>query len=358
MKILALDIGAGTQDILLFDEEKNPENCVKIVLPSPSKVFAEKIREATRKHRDLFIKGEIIGGGPLKTPILNHIKSGGRVFMAETSAFTLRNNLEEVESLGIKIVKNEAELEKFEGVTIELREINLDVLNSFLEKFNEKITDVDFVAVGVQDSGVAPPEISNRKFRLQKLEEFLRKKPLLESLAFGEDEVPSFFLRMKSAVESVKKQLPTAKVLVMDTAPAAILGCLKDPVVEEKDSVLVVNMGNAHTLAVLVHEDHVCGMVEHHTRMLKPRKAEWLLENFKSGSLTDDAVYEDGGHGLFYLEEFKQMKNLELITVTGPNRNMLRKTNLKIHFAAPIGDMMMTGPVGLVEAVKRKFIKK
>ena len=63
MKILALDIGAGTEDVLLFDDAKESvENCIKMVLPSPSLVFAANVREATRLHQDLFINGDIIGG--------------------------------------------------------------------------------------------------------------------------------------------------------------------------------------------------------------------------------------------------------------------------------------------------------
>ena len=57
MKILALDIGAGTQDILLYDDEKKSvENCIKIVLPSPSQILAAKVREATQLCQDLYIK--------------------------------------------------------------------------------------------------------------------------------------------------------------------------------------------------------------------------------------------------------------------------------------------------------------
>jgi len=61
MKILAIDIGAGTQDIILFEEEKNIENCVKLVLPSPSSVYAKKVEKASLKSKDIFVKGTIIG---------------------------------------------------------------------------------------------------------------------------------------------------------------------------------------------------------------------------------------------------------------------------------------------------------
>jgi uncharacterized protein (DUF1786 family) len=360
MKILAIDIGLGTQDILLYDDSKNLENCVKIVLPSPTKIFIEKAKEITKKHRNLLVKGEIIGGGPLKNLFLSHIKNGFKVVMTEKAAYTIRNNLEEVEELGIKIVKNEDELEKFDGEVLELKEVDLKVLEDFLLKFNEKIFDVDFVAVAVQDSGVAPKGMENRRFRLQKIREFLSKNPKPESLAFKENEVPPYFLRMKVAVEAVKRQLPNTKILVMDTAPAAILGCLKDPLVEKEGTgeVLAVNAGNAHTMATIVFDrETIGGIAEHHTQMLKPEKAEWLLKGLVTGKITDEDVRNDGGHGVFYLETFKPTKIEKVrIVVTGPNRKILEKIgDIKVSFATPAGDVMMTGTFGLVEAVKRKF---
>ena len=46
MRILAVDMGTGTQDILLFDSENHIENSVKLVLPSATEVAARRIRAA------------------------------------------------------------------------------------------------------------------------------------------------------------------------------------------------------------------------------------------------------------------------------------------------------------------------
>jgi len=51
MKILSIDVGSGTQDIMLYDSEESIENSPKMVLPSPTRIIAERIR----KHKnDLF----------------------------------------------------------------------------------------------------------------------------------------------------------------------------------------------------------------------------------------------------------------------------------------------------------------
>lgn len=355
MKILALDIGAGTEDILLYDDQKGIENCVKMVLPSPSQIFAAKVRESTRLYKDLFIKGDIIGGGAFAFALRNHVEKGLRVLMAENVAYTVRNDLDEVKELGIEIVPNESQPEGFEGETLRIEEVNLEKLKAFLIQFSENLSEVDVVAVAVQDHGVFPKGTSNRRFRIQKMKELLEKNSKAENLAFKEDETPSCYLRMRSAVLASRRQLPEAKVLVMDTSPAAILGCMKDPFVEDVDPILAVNVGNGHTMAAIIARKKIVGIVEHHTRLLNPQKIETLLVDFADGRLSDEEVFEDNGHGVFFLASSPGFPEIEKIVATGPNRNILLKTKLNVHFASPAGDVMMTGPMGLVEATKRKF---
>ena len=356
MKILAIDIGAGTEDVLLFDSQKKSiENCVKLVLPSPSQIFATKVREATRLYKDIFVKGDIIGGGAFSFALREHVEKGLRLIMTEKAAYTIRNDLDEVKQLGIEIVKEENEPKDFRGETLTIEEVNLKQLQMFLAGFGETFSDVDVVAVAVQDHGVFPKGMSNRRFRIRKMRELLKESPKPENLAFSEEEIPPYFLRMRSAAQASKKQLPTAKVLLMDTSPDAILGCLKDQYVEKADPVLAVNVGNGHTMATIVSDGNIVGLMEHHTRLLNPQKIERFLVDFADGKLTDEEVFKDNGHGLFFLAEPLGLSKIERVAATGPNRNILAKTNLSVHFAAPAGDVMMTGPIGLVEATKRKF---
>ena len=45
MKILAIDVGTGTEDILLYDSEKEIENSMKLVIPSPHLTIGQMISE-------------------------------------------------------------------------------------------------------------------------------------------------------------------------------------------------------------------------------------------------------------------------------------------------------------------------
>lgn len=356
MKILALDIGAGTEDIMLFDDDKGSlENCVKMVLPSPSKVFASRLKEVTEAGQDIFLTGDIIGGGALTGAIRSHLQKGHNVFAEERAAFTIRNNLDEVRGLGIEVVPEKHVPKKFEGVVLELEEINLKKMNTFLSGFNESLSEVSFVAVAVQDHGISIQGRSNRQSRIQNMKALLKQEPAPENLAFKEDEVPPIFLRMQSAVDASRRQLPEAKVLLMDTAPAAMLGCLNDPVVEKKDCVITVNIGNGHTMAAIISKGDIQGLMEHHTCLLDPEKLEKLLIKFANGDLDNEDVFEEGGHGSFYLNEPRGFSKVDIIAVTGPNRMLASKTNLACYFAVPGGDIMMTGPIGLVKATKRRY---
>ncbi|MDH7501039.1 MAG: pyruvate formate-lyase activating enzyme, partial [candidate division NC10 bacterium] len=66
-------------------------------------------------------------------------------------------------------------------------------------------------------------------------------------------------------------------------------------------------------------------------------------------------VFQGGGHGMFYLKRPPGLSRLALIAVTGPHREMARKTRLPCHYPAPYGDMMMTGPAGLVMAAAARL---
>jgi uncharacterized protein (DUF1786 family) len=356
VKILAIDIGAGTEDILLFDSQKKSiENCVKLVLPSPTQTLATKVREATRLGKDIFVKGDTVGGGAFTFALKEHVQKGHRLIMTEKTAYTVRNDLDEVKHLGIEIIKEENEPKDFRGETLAIEEVNLKQLQIFLSEFGETLSDIDIVAVAVQDHGIFPKGTSNRKFRIQKMRELLKENPKPENLAFKEEEIPSCFLRMKSAAQASKRQLPKAKVLLMDTSPDALLGCLQDQSVKKIGSVLAVNVGNGHTMAAIISNGEVTGMLEHHTRLLNSQKIERLLVNFANGDLTDEEVFNDNGHGVFFLSKPPRFSRIEKIVATGPNRNILAQTKFPVHFASPAGDVMMTGPLGLVEAAKTKF---
>jgi uncharacterized protein (DUF1786 family) len=337
MKILAIDIGAGTQDILIFDSGKKIENCISFVLPTPSRIFADKLKAL---ESDVYIHGDTIGGGALSQAIARHIQKGFRVVMEEGAAYSIRNDLKEVRSVGIEIGER-PESGRFQELKIQ--EIDVTLLRQFLSNFGEDLS-VDFIAVAVQDHGVAPEGVSDRIFRFGNMEAMLRKDNRPEAFQFSEDDIPDHFLRMKSAVKAVRRD-SISPIVVMDTSFSAILGCVE----EVRDPSLIVNAGNGHTIAALLRKGRVEGLYEHHTHELTPKKLEEDLRLFCRGELSREKIVEENGHGVVTLRPFFE----ELpVLVTGPNRDLFRGTSLNFVFATPGGNTMMTGPMGLIRATK------
>jgi len=340
MKILAIDIGAGTQDILLFDSEKRIENCISLVLPTPSKVLADRLKTI---EGPIFIHGDTIGGGSLTRAILRHLEKGHRVVMAESAAYSVRNDLDEVRSMGIEIGEKPRPGDFKE---LETREVDLPLLKEFLTRFGVSLG-VDVIAVAVQDHGVAPKEMSDRTFRFEKIEMMLRKDNHPESFHFLENEIPEYYLRMRSAARAGRRST-SAPVIVMDTAFSAILGCVD----EVPGPLLIVNAGNGHTIAAVVEDRKIDGLYEHHTHELTPERLENDLKRFVRGELSSREVFDANGHGVITLRPY----NGEVpVIVTGPNRDLFRDTGLKFVYAAPGGNTMMTGPLGLVKAARFRF---
>jgi len=130
-----------------------------------------------------------------------HLEKGYRVVMEASAAHSIRNDLEEVRSMGIEVAEKPVH-GGFEELKIQ--EVDLPLVKGFLSHFGEEV-EVDTIAVSVQDHGVSPAGVSDRLFRFEKMEAMLRKDNRPESFHFSEDSVPSCYLRMQSAVRAVRR---------------------------------------------------------------------------------------------------------------------------------------------------------
>jgi uncharacterized protein (DUF1786 family) len=148
-------------------------------------------------------------------------------------------------------------------------------------------------------------------------------------------------------------------LIVMDTAPAAVLGAGFDPAVAARKQKIICNIGNFHTLAFRLGEKGIEGVFEHHTGEIDLAKLEMLLRKLADGSLKHQDVFDDMGHGaLMYSDEAFEFGQDDFdVVVTGPRRNMFNRRSLietqkSLHsyFATPFGDMMIAGCFGLLAA--------
>ncbi|SFM44459.1 DUF1786 domain-containing protein [Methanolobus profundi] len=345
MRTLAIDVGTGTQDILLYDTEKEVENSLVMVMPSPTVIIAGKVKKATQEGKDIFLKGDVMGGGPSVRAIRSHIDRGYKVYATRNAALTIKDDLERVRSMGIEIVDEDQAPAEVEEII--MQDIDQDAIGRALMNFGVEMP--DSIAVAVQDHGNSP-DISNRIYRFRIFERLIDQGGDLSLFAYKRDEIPEEFTRMGS----VARNLDIGDIIVMDTGPAAIFGALLDP--EAKQPAIVVNIGNGHTLAAIVNDNKVVALFEHHTSALDGKKLQGYIAAFASGELGFEEVFDDGGHGC-YIKETPGKDAIRSIMITGPRRNILQNMEEeerdreiwgKLHFAAPYGNMMLSGCYGLL----------
>src|SRR5205807_2129230 len=203
LRILTVDVGTGTQDILLFESGKTIENCFKMVMPSPTVIIAERIKRATERGQPILLTGVTMGGGPCHWAARDHALAGYKVAVTPEAGRTFDDDLKMVEKMGFEIVAEE------------------DAMG--------RITNSDVVHIELQDFDARAIAKSAEHYK---------------ELSGSAADIP---------------------LLLMDTGSAAVLGALEDPLVREQRNSLLCNIGNFHTLAFHIVHGRIQGIFEHHT---------------------------------------------------------------------------------------------
>ncbi|CAG0931943.1 hypothetical protein TFLX_02368 [Thermoflexales bacterium] len=352
MKILCVDVGTGTQDILLYDSDKEIENCLKLVMPSPTLRVAQRVKAATRDGEGLILTGVMMGGGPSHWAVLDHVRAGHKVYATPEAARTFDDELDKVERMGIRVVSDEEarQLDEEEERTIVLRDFDYAAIQLAFAAFGVELVP-DGLALAVFDHGNAPAGYSDRQFRFDYLEQRLRAENRLSAFAHRRGDVPDHLTRLK-AVEASAAHFE-GEVLLMDTAPAAVLGALLDPMVGGQPQAIVCNVGNFHTLAFRLGPGGIEGVFEHHTGEITRDQLDGFIAKMMSGSLEHREVFETMGHGALMFDRAEMTDRF--VAVVGPRRSLMQASRHRPYFAVPLGDMMIAGCFGLLRAYADRF---
>ena len=367
-RVLAVDVGLGTADILLALPGEPLENAVRLVVPARTQVVAREIGGATVAGNTVVFHGPVMGGGASGSAMKRHLAAGHRFVAGESAALTFADDLERVRARGVEIV-SDAEATALaetggDGRTVAVRSGDLDPagLREALGRLGVEPC-FDAVCIAVQDHGLSPHG-SNRVFRFALWERAVAERRPLASLFFPHAAIPHELTRLRAAAD-LAAELTDGPVLAADTGPAALYGALPDGV----DDAVLTNVGNGHTVCAVARDGRLAGVFEHHTTRLDGPGLERRLRRFLAGELTSAMVREDGGHGAVLAPQAHDGAALPTdanalragdgmpsapILVTGPRREMLRGTRLHVEFAAPHGDMMLTGCYGLLRAARER----
>jgi uncharacterized protein (DUF1786 family) len=352
MEILAVDIGTGTQDILVFNTDLDPENSYKLVVPSPTMIFQRQVQRATRLRKPVLLTGVLMGGGPLTWAVEAHIAAGLAVYATPSAARTFDDDLEAVQrEMGVTLVgEDEAQALRGDVMRLELADLDLDTIAAAFGHLGYSLAP-DLIAVAVFDHGDAPVGYSDRQFRFDYLDERIRACGRLSAFAYRADEIPNTMTRLQ-AVAGAARRLGMP-MMVMDTAPAAILGATLDVAVAERAQVLVANIGNFHTLVFRLGPTGIEGVFEHHTGEVTRDRLDDLVAALAAGTLTHQDVFDDRGHGAAVLasDPMQLRDDSWNLAVTGPRRSLIGDSRHRAYYAVPYGDMMMAGCFGMLRAL-------
>ncbi len=359
MRILTVDVGTGTQDIYLYNSRLDMENNFKLVVPSPTMIVRQQIKQATGQKTSILLTGVTMGGGPCAWAAEEHLRAGFSVFATPDAARTFNDDLEAVREKGIIVVsEDEACALPDTVVRLSLRDFDFIAIAGAFQQFGVSLDGLEAITVGVFDHGNAPPGISDRIFRFDYLDGRIRELNRLSAFAYRAEDIPERMTRLQCVADSARQV--DCPLVVMDTAPAAVLGASLDPSVANQERVMIANIGNFHTLAFRLGSRGIEGLFEHHTGFLNRGKLESLLRSLADGSIQGEDVYHDQGHGALMYDPSPlafEAHGFDVV-VTGPRRSLFppdystnHPPHLRPYYPAPFGDMMITGCFGILRAV-------
>ena len=347
-KLLVLDIGAGTMDVLFYDTESGLH--YKAVAKSPVLHLAERVKELPG---DLLVTGTEMGGGALSQVLIQRAQEY-QVLITASSAATIHHDMGKVQSRGIVIIE-QAEAERLSRdpkySVMTLGDVDPERLKHIVKGLGIPFS-FDVIGICAQDHGIPPEGTSHIDYRHTIFKAGLDKNPFPHALLYQYNEVPATFNRLTSIAKSAAL-LPTEEVYVMDSGMAAILGATMDHQASLREKVLILDVATSHTVGAALVGGEIAGFFEYHTKDISPQRLESLLVSLGNGALEHTQILKEGGHGAYIRKAFG-FQATEIIVATGPKRRFLENSGLPIHFGAPLGDNMMTGTVGVLEAIRRR----
>lgn len=328
--VLALDIGALTQKVLLARPGWTPESWPRLLLPTPERYVTQRVRELTMLKRGIWFYGGDMGGG-FADAVRNHIAAGLPVYSASRAAKSIHDNITLVEQIGVKI----AETCPSDCVPVYLADYDPQFWTGVFNFFG--LPQPHMVLAAVHDHG--DHDNGNREARMKHWQQLLNGEP--DPIHWIYETAPDDMSRLKSLQANTGGP-------VADTVTASILGALCDDIFFERccrQGVTLIKAGNMHTFAALVYQAKVYGLYEHHTQKRGLKLLLDDLSEFRKRWLPTEKAHASGGQGTAFGKEIPEAGDWEPTYLLGPKRGLLRDHGQCI---APHGDMPHAGCFGLI----------
>jgi uncharacterized protein (DUF1786 family) len=322
----------------------------KAVVKSPVRHIADQIADIPG---NIVVTGREMGGGPVSMVLKQRAKEAA-VAMTPSAAATIHHSLERVQSMGIRIVPD-AEAAALSGTpeytAVTMGDLQIERIKEIVKGFGVPFS-FDAVGICAQDHGVPPEGVSHLDYRHSLFRQRLDESPFAHTLLYRSENIPPTLNRLVS-ISRDAAQLPAEEIYVMDSGMAAIHGASIDIQTRGKQKLLVLDVATSHTVGAALADGEIAGFFEYHTHDITLERIEALVQSLANGDLTHEQILREGGHGA-YVRKAIGFESAEIILATGPKRRLLKEASLPIVFGAPLGDNMMTGTFGMLDAIRKR----
>jgi uncharacterized protein (DUF1786 family) len=251
-RILTVDVGAGTMDVLYLDTRRS-----------------EQFKAVARTSD---------------------------VVMSLSASPTVHHDLDRVRSAGIRVLEDEAAeamAREDSHSVIEFGDLSIDRLREIVGGFDVPFS-FDVVGICAQDHGVPSDGDSHLDHRHRHFRTVLDATPFPHAFLHHTEDLPPDMSRLRSIAESARS-VPADEVYIMDSGMAAILGASMDPRVQRRKNALVLDIATSHTVAAALQGEELIGFFEYHTADITLERLETLLVDLANGDLSHARILTEGG---------------------------------------------------------------
>jgi uncharacterized protein (DUF1786 family) len=169
-KVLAIDIGKGTEDVFYYDPQQKLENCIQIIRPSRAQILKRKLDHHIETNFNILLDGTIMGGEPWHVPLYKIAQMPNReVIMTPSAARSLRYDLDQVKSRGVTVQEKLPPKNDSSHIYFETFDVDLQWYEKVFNGFDMDISkECDVILLACQEHGYPGPNGGSvREFRMR-----------------------------------------------------------------------------------------------------------------------------------------------------------------------------------------------
>ena len=315
------------------------------------------IAAATARGQTVVFRGPVMGGGAVTAAMKAHLAAGHAFVATESAAASFADDLDKVRALGARVVGEGAADEVLRRLPADAAaEVASGDLDAAALTQALRLLGVEpafaAVAVAVQDHGYAPGG-SNRVLRFSLWEQAVAERRPIGDLFYDADAVPPALTRLRAAADAAAGPRRRRAGAGRRHRPG---GALRRPARPASTTPCWSTSATATPSACWRSSGRVAGVFEHHTSCLDGPGLELRLRRWLAGDLDERRGARRPRPRRRARARRRRRATRSACRSSSPGRaaSCSPAASCRLEFAAPHGDMMLTGCFGLLRALRER----